>query len=129
MMIRNRLRLMLVKAVTITIISAGEIGETILKMNKFSKCLLSNLRSYLKKILTLVILGSTVTSLVACSQPQKPRHSAKKRPLITMQSDSEPTQDPKVRLQFNDIKTATVQDNFQNGTTLEQIKSFYGELM
>lgn len=81
----------------------------------------------LKKILTLVTLGSTVTSLVACSQPQKPRHSAKKRPLTIMQSDSEPTQDPKVRLQFNDIKTATVQDNFQNGTTLEQIKSFYGE--
>lgn len=81
----------------------------------------------LKKPLTLITLSLALVSLTACSNSQSKTHHSTKKALTTLQSESKPSQDPKVRLQFNDIKTATVQDSFKDGSTLEQVKAFYGE--
>lgn len=80
-----------------------------------------------KKILPVATLGLALISLSACTSNKDTNHTAKKKELTTLQSKSEPKQDPQVRLKFNDIKTATAENNFKGGTSLEQIKELYGE--
>lgn len=81
----------------------------------------------IRKPLTLITLSLALISLAACANSQIKTHHSKKRALTTLQSESKPAQDPKVRLQFNDIKTATIHEDFKDGSTLEQVKVFYGE--
>ncbi|MGT2831979.1 DUF3862 domain-containing protein [Streptococcus halotolerans] len=80
-----------------------------------------------KKILPVATLSLALISLSACSTNKDTNPNAKKKELTTIQSKSEPRQDPQVRLKFNDIKTATAANDFKGGTSLEQVKALYGE--
>ncbi|MEQ9763655.1 DUF3862 domain-containing protein [Streptococcus jiangjianxini] len=80
-----------------------------------------------KKILPVATLSLALISLAACSTNKDANPNAKKKELTTIQSKSEPRQDPQVRLKFNDIKTATAANDFKGGTSLEQVKALYGE--
>lgn len=80
-----------------------------------------------KKLLLITTITLALISLSACSSNKNTKPQANKEALNTLQSKTEPQQDPQVRLKFNDIKTATAADDFQGGTPLEQIKALYGE--
>ncbi|AUW96451.1 DUF3862 domain-containing protein [Streptococcus pluranimalium] len=80
-----------------------------------------------KKLLLITTITLALISLSACSSNKNTKPQANKEALNTLQSKTEPQQDPQVRLKFNDIKTATAADDFKGGTPLEQIKALYGE--
>ena len=80
-----------------------------------------------KKLLLITTITLALISLSACSSNKNTKPQANKEVLNTLQSKTEPQQDPQVRLKFNDIKTATAADDFKGGTPLEQIKALYGE--
>ena len=80
-----------------------------------------------KKLLPITTITLALISLSACSSNKNTKPQANKEALNTLQSKTEPQQDPQVRLKFNDIKTATAADDFKGGTPLEQIKALYGE--
>ncbi|MXQ48246.1 DUF3862 domain-containing protein [Streptococcus pneumoniae] len=80
-----------------------------------------------KKLLLITTITLALISLSACSSNKNTKPQANKEALNTLQSKTEPQQDPHVRLKFNDIKTATAADDFKGGTPLEQIKALYGE--
>ncbi|MGX7776696.1 DUF3862 domain-containing protein [Streptococcus pluranimalium] len=80
-----------------------------------------------KKLLLITTITLALISLSACSSNKNTKPQANKEALTTLQSKTEPQQDPQVRLKFNDIKTATAANDFKGGTPLEQIKALYGE--
>lgn len=80
-----------------------------------------------KKLLLITTITLALISLSACSSNKNTKLQANKEALNTLQSKTEPQQDPQVRLKFNDIKTATAADDFKGGTPLEQLKALYGE--
>lgn len=80
-----------------------------------------------KKLLLITTITLALISLSVCSSNKNTKPQANKEALNTLQSKTEPQQDPQVRLKFNDIKTATAADDFKGGTPLEQIKALYGE--
>ncbi|WP_367784098.1 DUF3862 domain-containing protein [Streptococcus pluranimalium] len=80
-----------------------------------------------KKLLLITTITLALISLSACSSNKNTKPQANKEALNTLQSKTEPQQDPQVRLKFNDIKTATAANDFKGGTPLEQIKALYGE--
>lgn len=80
-----------------------------------------------KKLLLITTITLALISLSACSSNKNTKPQANKEALNTLQSKTEPQQDPQVRLKFNDIKTATAADDFKGGTPLEQLKALYGE--
>lgn len=82
-----------------------------------------------KKLLPITTITFTLAliSLSACSSNKNTKPQANKEALNTLQSKTEPQQDPQVRLKFNDIKTATAANDFKGGTPLEQLKALYGE--
>ncbi|WP_438835270.1 DUF3862 domain-containing protein [Streptococcus pluranimalium] len=80
-----------------------------------------------KKLLLITTITLALISLSACSSNKNTKPKTNKEALTTLQSKTEPQQDPQVRLKFNDIKTATAANDFKGGTPLEQIKALYGE--
>ncbi|WP_438477730.1 DUF3862 domain-containing protein [Streptococcus pluranimalium] len=80
-----------------------------------------------KKLLLITTITLALISLSACSSNKNTKPQTNKEALTTLQSKTEPQQDPQVRLKFNDIKTATAANDFKGGTPLEQIKALYGE--
>ncbi|WP_438838496.1 DUF3862 domain-containing protein [Streptococcus pluranimalium] len=80
-----------------------------------------------KKLLLITTITLALISLSACSSNKNTKPQTNKESLTTLQSKTEPQQDPQVRLKFNNIKTATAANDFKGGTPLEQIKALYGE--
>ncbi|WP_438830762.1 DUF3862 domain-containing protein [Streptococcus pluranimalium] len=80
-----------------------------------------------KKLLLITTITLALISLSACSSNKNTKPKTNKEALTTLQSKTEPQQDPQVRLKFNNIKTATAANDFKGGTPLEQIKALYGE--
>ncbi|WP_341931548.1 DUF3862 domain-containing protein [Streptococcus pluranimalium] len=80
-----------------------------------------------KKLLLITTITLALISLSACSSNKNTKSQTNKEALTTLQSKTEPQQNPQVRLKFNDIKTATAANDFKGGTSLEQIKALYGE--
>lgn len=80
-----------------------------------------------KKLLLITTITLALISLSACSSNKNTKPKTNKETLTTLQSKTEPQQDPQVRLKFNNIKTATAANDFKGGTPLEQIKALYGE--
>lgn len=80
-----------------------------------------------KKVLPLATVSLMMLSLSACSTPNNAPKNTPKKAISSLQSQAEPKQDPQVRLNFDNITTATVEDNFKGGSTLDDIKAIYGE--
>lgn len=82
----------------------------------------------MQKLFLSLGLSLTVVSLVACKQKpqtkQAPDPSELKTELI-LKDKTAPHQD--IRLKFNEIKLASSKDDFKGGTSLEELKTYFGE--
>lgn len=82
----------------------------------------------MKKLIVSLGLSLSLISLAACSSQKKAEQSADPSTMKTSvipKNEKAPHQD--IRLKFNDIKVASAADEFKGGTTLEQLKSTFGE--
>ncbi|MCU9533329.1 DUF3862 domain-containing protein [Streptococcus sp. CSL10205-OR2] len=83
----------------------------------------------MKKILLFLAVMLSAFFLISCSS-----NSEKKETEITTEEESALNQKPSeiaehqdIRLKFNDVHIALLQDEFKGGTTIEELKTLFGE--